>query len=561
MLDRVGALTRADNYITTPTAYRLVAIEQAYDEQGLMRRGQFRAIIEDTGLSRDYDEMAALVLPTTDVNGSDALISSSAFEVKSSGAMLLRLAFMQSLNEGCVATDVEVGLDGTDVTLTTPYIFDATALVPTFATNGEHVYANGMEVVSGQTVLDFSRGVRLTVVGASGEETVYTVTVVTTGLPLVEITTPGGAAVTSRTDWMDAAQIRIYDTTGHLDLERTTSIKGRGNSTWVLWPKKPYSLRFDEKGKVLGMPSNKRWVLLANALDRTSIRNNIALEAARRTHLEWTPRGQNVEVVMNSRHIGNYFLCEGIKVGKHRVAVTEMTPQDNSGTALTGGYLMEIDINYDRPKRFRSKINNWPVMFRSPSDELTQTQFDYMRAYVDSMEVALYDPERLARHEWERWLDPDMFADWWIVHELANNRESQIPNSCYFYKERGDRVKFGPAWDFDWGTFLPSMADHVQAAGFFIQKQLLADPRFCGVLRRHWQEHRADFTSLTSYIDEQAELVRRSNAVTMNIWPISTRINDDETLPFDVAVARLKDGLLRRIAAMDAFMDALDVEE
>lgn len=560
MLDRVGALTRADDYVTAPTAYRLVAIEQSYDEQGMMRCGQFRAVIEDTGLSRDYDEMAALVLPTTDVNGSDALVSSSAFEVKSSGAMLLKLSFLQSANAGHVATDVEVSLDGTDVTFTSPYIFDATSLVPTFVTNGEHVYANGMEVVSGQTALDFSNGVRLTVVGAGGEETVYRVQIVTTGLPLVEITTPGGAAVTSRTDWMDAAQIRIYDTNGNVDLERTTSIKGRGNSTWVLWPKKPYSLHFDEKGKVLGMDSNKRWVLLANALDRTSIRNIVALEAARRTCMEWTPRGQSVEVVMNSRHIGNYFLCEGIKVGKHRVAVTEMTPQDNDGIALTGGYLMEIDINYDRPKRFRSRLNNWPVMFRSPSDDITQAQFEYMRAYVDSMEVSLYDAERLARHEWERWLDPDMFADWWLLHELVNNRESSIPNSCYFYKERGDRVKFGPAWDFDWGTFLPSMADRVQASGFFIQKQLLTDPRFCDVLRRHWHEHRADFMSLPSYIDEQAEHVRRSNAVTMNIWPISTRINDDETLPFDVAVARMKDALLRHIAAMDAFIDALPTE-
>ena len=263
---------------------------------------------------------------------------------------------------------------------------------------------------------------------------------------------------------------------------------------------------------------------------------------------------------MNGRHVGNYFLCEGIKVGKHRVAVTEMTPADVSGEALTGGYLMEIDINYDREHKFRTAINAYPTMFRSPSDDITPEQFDYMHAYVDSMERAIFEDERLMAHEWERWLDPDMFADWWLVHELANNRESSVPNSCYFYKERGGRVKFGPAWDFDWGTFLPSMADAVQADGYFLQKQLFRDPRFCDVVRRHWAEHRADFASLPAYIDVQAEVVRRSNAVTMSIWPIGTRINYDETLSYDEALARIKNAIARKIAAIDAFVAALPGE-
>ena len=54
--------------------------------------------------------------------------------------------------------------------------------------------------------------------------------------------------------------------------------------------------------------------------------------------------------------------------------------------------------------------------------------------------------------------------------------------------------------------------------------------------------------------------MRQSNAVTMAIWPIGTRINADETLSYDEALARIKDAILRKIAAIDAFVDALPGE-
>lgn len=43
--------------------------------------GQYRAVIEDTGRSAEYDEMVALVLNTKDVKGDDIQISSSVVEV------------------------------------------------------------------------------------------------------------------------------------------------------------------------------------------------------------------------------------------------------------------------------------------------------------------------------------------------------------------------------------------------------------------------------------------------------------------------------------------------
>ena len=44
-------------------------------------------------------------------------------------------------------------------------------------------------------------------------------------------------------------------------------IRGRGNSTWSYFPKKPYRIKLDEKSEVLGLKSDKDWIVLANYND------------------------------------------------------------------------------------------------------------------------------------------------------------------------------------------------------------------------------------------------------------------------------------------------------
>ena len=63
-------------------------------------------------------------------------------------------------------------------------------------------------------------------------------------------------------------------------------IRGRGNSTWDIHPKKPYRLKLTDKQSLLGMPSSKDWVLLANYSDKTLLRN---AAGARSRHQDGLP--------------------------------------------------------------------------------------------------------------------------------------------------------------------------------------------------------------------------------------------------------------------------------
>mgnify|MGYP007102019958 CR=1 FL=1 len=63
-LDCLGLTRSASSYVTPPSNYKLTKIEQAYDEKGALKKGQYRAYITDLGVSKDYSEMIALVLKT-----------------------------------------------------------------------------------------------------------------------------------------------------------------------------------------------------------------------------------------------------------------------------------------------------------------------------------------------------------------------------------------------------------------------------------------------------------------------------------------------------------------
>ncbi|MBR1539168.1 MAG: CotH kinase family protein, partial [Bacteroidales bacterium] len=121
---------------------------------------------------------------------------------------------------------------------------------------------------------------------------------VDTGLPVLYVNTEDGRAVTSKEDYLKAEMFLLGADGKPAASAADCSIRGRGNTTWE-WPKKPYLLKLDKKASLLGMPAHKRWVLLANFMDRTLMRNLVAMRVSSMTSLAWTPRCRSVELVLN----------------------------------------------------------------------------------------------------------------------------------------------------------------------------------------------------------------------------------------------------------------------
>ena len=153
------------------------------------------------------------------------------------------------------------------------------------------------------------------------------------GIPRIVIETENHRGINDRETEIPA-KLQIWGENASESEVMELTIRGRGNSTWGE-PKKPYSIKFKEKQSLLGMAEAKKWVLLANYLDRTLIRNAVAFEITKKTNLEWTPSGKFAEVFLNGKFLGNYFICEKIQIDKNRLNKSK------------DSYLLEFDTNYD----------------------------------------------------------------------------------------------------------------------------------------------------------------------------------------------------------------------
>ena len=264
-----------------------------------------------------------------------------------------------------------------------------------------------------------------------------------TGLPVISINTENGVGITSKETYVNCT-ITVFDTEdqGHI-IDAGAQIKGRGNSTWQRFDKKPYKIKFNSKQELFDNGKAKDWVLLADYIDGSLIRNYLAYEVAEELDtLRATPDCQSVEVYLNGEYRGVYLLCEQVEINKHRVEVSE------DETAVDTGYLVEMDgwtdtVQVVVPDQLMS---NRKYTIKAPdSDVITSEQKEFIRKYLtDCMNAIRGTDYELVKSL----IDVQTFAEAYIIYELFKNPDTDY-SSVYFYKDAGGKLICGPMWDFD----------------------------------------------------------------------------------------------------------------
>jgi len=386
-----------------------------------------------------------------------------------------------------------------------------------------------------------------------------------------------------------------------VDVERAQcGSRLRGNSTQS-FPKLPFALKFEEKVGPQGLPTDKRWELLANWMDRTMLRNAVAQDVARRTAdalsdgLGWNPRGMNVELVINGRHVGNYSLIEKVKIDADRIDIRDcyedVVDDGNANpTVADCGYLLEFDDAMDEVNCFRTG-RGLPVMFK---DEVPANGdiFNAVKAKVESIEANLEAGDYEAAYEL---LDINSVIDYFLVQELTFNNEYKHPKSVYMYMDGDGKLTAGPVWDFDWQTFI--IPDQVRAYGgnyvdqlrnvdewlyggsklaertfpifgeydyandmpYMWYPLLFKDAAFRSKVQERWNSIYPVLLQVSDEIDRLAEQNRVSDRFNSAMWPttrdlkntVGAAFNGDEEMSFDEAIQSMKKAYADRLEWMN----------
>jgi hypothetical protein len=465
-------------------------------------------------------------------------------------------------NSGKVTEDVTLSGDGTAFKGYTPGTAENHTLVLSFKLKdaASSVKVNDVAQVSGVTPNDFTKPIVYTITDSKGVVKDYTISISNfTGLPIFNITTSG--PVVSKEDYVTGSlnvnTNGLYEQAAN---DIALQIKGRGNSTWDLHPKKPYRLKFNSKAKVLGLASAKNWVLLANYSDKTLMRNYIADGVAQSLNGDFTPHGIFVEVVLNGVYVGTYMLTEQVEVNPDRVKITELKSSDNSAAQLTGGYLLELDQRLGEINWFRT-IADLPFNIKSPEDAST-AQISYISTYIQDTENAILsanfaDPV----NGYAKYINTDSFINWFLVNELFKNQDAASFSSMFYYKDRDGKLGMGPAWDFDLAAGNVDYSDATKPEGWWVKDgvwfhRLFQDPAFVAKVKVRWQFLKANgIPAMYKSIDDTQvyltlpakENFTKWNILNTYVWPNPVILG---TYPNEVE--QLKKWLTRRAAWMDS---------
>ena len=446
------------------------------------------------------------------------------------------------------------------------------------ATEGAEVAVDGTVLESGKTEVDWAHASSLTVT-KDGLTRTYDIAIRNTGLPVVVIEQSGsgdfsekkvggsiiGGTVVNKfvdfwvrgkdTDWVEDDKMTVYNADGSVNMATTNcGVRLRGNSTQKL-PKKPFAVKLTAKQPILGMPTHKRWCLLANWLDRSMIRNLVGFEAAKATTrawkagsidegMIWNPSGKSVELVIDGRHVGNYLLCEQIKIGSKRLNINDpyedLLADGKSSSFDDCGYLVEFDVMQDETyKGVTSRGITWQL-----KDDVLDTYATQIGKKIQAIEDAI----KIGNFtEYSKLIDIPSFIDQWFVVELAMNREYTEPRSLYSYYNGGnDKLHAGPVWDFDRGTFqnptkakelgssrvksydaFLSSSSKVSKSGGYKENQqpclwyplLMDDPEFVTMVKARWAVMYPYLQGVVNSISEYAAENALSWEYESTMWP------------------------------------------
>jgi hypothetical protein len=380
--------------------------------------------------------------------------------------------------------------------------------------------------------------------------------VVTFTAPVIshlDITTDGGVAVNSK----DPAQyrpctVKVSGEEKDYAMEARGKIRGRGNSTWNWYPKKPYRIKLDVSSPFLGMAPNKDWVLLADYRDVTHMMNLVGFYLAQELGLPFANHVRYATVTLNGEDLGLYMVTEQVEEGGHRV---QLDPKE--------GILLALDINDgpdDRPRATDNFFSNvfWMAAAVKYPEDATKADRDRVREEFAFLERAI-ESEDWAAVKQE--LDVESMAKYILIQEIISNVEmDNYPSMRSGFIHRHDdssRWVMGPLWDCD-GGFNYNWSDMYDSRGrghtYFESYRtlifgsdpyyrtgaygstpsdffccLFGMPEFVRLIRQLWIDNQASLLSgLLDCLAETETLIGTAAQADMDRWGIDRYVHAEE---------------------------------
>ncbi|MBQ8537824.1 MAG: CotH kinase family protein [Clostridia bacterium] len=233
------------------------------------------------------------------------------------------------------------------------------------------------------------------------------------------------------------------------------------------------------------MGKSKKWILLANYIDNSLLRNRIGFEVGLAVGMEATCQNEFVDLYLNHEYAGNYLLTEKVEIGDNRIEIADLegvtedvNAEDldtypkagNSGYKkntrkyweipnnpedITGGYLLELELTTRYAQEASGIVTKrgQPVVIKEP-EYASQAQVNYIGDLLQAFEDAIFADDGInpttGKHYYE-YIDKESYVTKFLIEEVLKNYDANR-TSQYFYKPADSQSTLlyaAPIWDFD----------------------------------------------------------------------------------------------------------------
>lgn len=427
-----------------------------------------------------------------------------------------------------------------------------------------------------------------------------------THLPIVVIETaeevPGAAyrgneyteyTLASDGDTFITGQMKIFDQSNRYNqisdnAQLTSQIKIRVRGYSSRWfEKKSYAVKtIDGDGEyrnlpIMGMEKHHEWALNGPFLDKTLMRNYLAMNLSGEL-MDFAPDVRFCEVVLNGEYMGLYVMMETVTRGNGRADI-----EKPNNTRNVTGYIVELDNAATEPVTALDNFTKYTSVLKERAFfdivypgklNLTPELQDYIERDVSAFEKALYSFDYDSKtYGYPAKLDVQEFVRYFIIMEVFMQYDIG-KRSVYFYKDVNGRFK-PCVWDFNnslGNSDINEEMDDYQITGFFSTQapwfwMMLKEEDFIEQIIREYRslrKGRLKDENLVTYIEETVDYlgsaVDRNYAVWGYTFDPTNLKQDDKLSPDDMnptsyeeALEEMEFMLLDRLHWLDEHIEVL----
>ena len=310
----------------------------------------------------------------------------------------------------------------------------------------------------------------------------------------------------------------LYSALGDVLIPYEGTIERRGGFS-LGFPKHSYELDFDFEAPLEGMASDDDWILNANYIDKTFLRNAFSYELFRSMHPNnVASQTRYIHLSLNNEDQGLYILMEKL----------------DRSTLFVNAEADEHAVIFKEPHIFRTNYDN--VVPQDPSNFHQQTfpkieeqdKTDFIEGIRDFI---LNTTDEVFTADFASYFDQQNIVDWNLLLMMTNNSDGILKN-FYLYKANQDTpIRIAP-WDYDHSfgrdgdNELNLDERPLDITRSILFKRLLGFEWYKSVIKARWQElnniNTMSSHGLKDKINAQAFQIQSHANRNFNIWPLSS---------------------------------------